>query len=114
MQDLIDRARVCDQKTKDLMVLFNFTSKEAELAELQKKSEEPDLWNNNEKAQRVMKKLADLRSEVNEWLALQKLVQDSIELAEMDEESMRPELETETRANRRSACQKRIQRHAVR
>lgn len=95
MQDLIDRARDCDQKTKDLMVLFDFTIKEAELGEFQKKSEEPDLWNNNENAQRVMKKLADLRNEVNEWLALQKLVQDSIELAEMDEESLRPELETE-------------------
>ena len=42
-----------------------------------------------------MKTLADLRSEVNEWLALQKLVQDSIELAEMGEESMRSELEAE-------------------
>ena len=42
-----------------------------------------------------MKTLADLRSEVNEWLDLQKLVKDSIELAEMDEESMRPELEQE-------------------
>ena len=42
-----------------------------------------------------MKTLADLRSEVNEWLSLQKLVQDSIELAEMGEESMRPDLEAE-------------------
>ncbi len=42
-----------------------------------------------------MKNLADLRSEVNEWLDLQKLVKDSIELAEMGEESMRLELEQE-------------------
>jgi peptide chain release factor 2 len=42
-----------------------------------------------------MKTLADLRNEVNDWLTLQKLVRDSIELAEMDEESLRPELETE-------------------
>ena len=75
--------------------IFDFAKKEEKVAAYQEKSEDPDLWNDNEEAQRVMKTLSDLRSEVNEWLSLQKLIQDSIELAEMGEESMRPELEAE-------------------
>jgi peptide chain release factor 2 len=42
-----------------------------------------------------LKQLADVRSEVEGWHKLLKHIQDSIELAEMDDESMRPEIETE-------------------
>lgn len=95
MQDLIDRARDDENKYQDLMQISGLAEKEEKLAELQKKSEDPDLWNNNEEAQRIMKNLADLRNEVNDWHSLHKLIQDSLELAEMGEESLRPELETE-------------------
>jgi peptide chain release factor 2 len=44
----------------------------------------------------VMKKLADLREEVEDWRGFQKRVQDTLELAEMGDESLRPELEPET------------------
>jgi peptide chain release factor 2 len=37
-----------------------------------------------------------LRSEINGWLAIQKRIQESIELAELDDETLRPELEKET------------------
>lgn len=42
-----------------------------------------------------MKKVAELRNEIEDWRSLQKLVQDAAELAKMDEESLRPELEAE-------------------
>jgi peptide chain release factor 2 len=42
-----------------------------------------------------LKQLADVRSEVEGWHKLLKHIQDSIELAEMDDDSMRPEIETE-------------------
>jgi peptide chain release factor 2 len=44
----------------------------------------------------VMKKLADLRAEVEDWHSFQKRVQDTLELAEMGDESLRSELEPET------------------
>jgi peptide chain release factor 2 len=86
---------IVSKKSKNSWCIFDFAQKEKEIAAYQKKSGDPDLWNDNEEAQRVMITLADLRSEVDEWLTLQKLIQDSIELAEMGEESMRPELEAE-------------------
>lgn len=75
--------------------IFDFAKNEQQLVEYQKKSEDPDLWNNNDEAQHVMKMVADLRAEIEEWQSLQKLVHDTLELAEMNEESLRPELEAE-------------------
>jgi peptide chain release factor 2 len=42
-----------------------------------------------------MKELADVRSEVDGWHHLLKHIKDAIELAELDDESLRPEMESE-------------------
>ncbi len=43
-----------------------------------------------------MKELADLREEIDSWQSLHKHILDALELSEMEDESMRPELEVET------------------
>ncbi len=43
----------------------------------------------------TMKALADLRAEVSTWRGLEKRLQDTLELAEMDDESLRADLESE-------------------
>lgn len=78
--------------------IFDLPAKEVELGQVQKQSEDPDLWNDRGAAQKVMKKLADLREEVNGWHAIEKRVQDTIELCEMGDESLRDELEPEVAA----------------
>jgi peptide chain release factor 2 len=45
-----------------------------------------------------MKNLANLREELSDWLILRQRISDSLELAEMDDESLRVELERETAA----------------
>ncbi len=45
-----------------------------------------------------MKRLSDLRSEIEGWRAIQKRVQDTLELAELDDESLAAELENEAAA----------------
>ncbi|GAP18286.1 bacterial peptide chain release factor 2 [Levilinea saccharolytica] len=45
-----------------------------------------------------MKKLADLRDEVQSWRSLEKRIHDSLELAELMDESLRPDLEKELEA----------------
>ena len=42
-----------------------------------------------------MKKMASLRQDVQEWVGLQKQIQDAIELAQLGDEGLRTELETE-------------------
>lgn len=70
-------------------------SKEVELANLEEKSENPDLWNDSSAAQQLMKRIADLRAEIDGWKLLAQRAQESSELASMDDESLRPELESE-------------------
>lgn len=45
-----------------------------------------------------MKNLANLREELSDWLILRQRISDSLELAEMDDENLRVELERETAA----------------
>ena len=45
-----------------------------------------------------MKRLSDLRSEIDGWKSIKKLVQDTLELAELDDESLTADLETEAAA----------------
>ncbi len=53
------------------------------------------MWNDRERAQQVMKALAELRDEITSWKTLQGHVEDALELAGMGDESLRGELESE-------------------
>ena len=68
-------------------------TKETKLAELQKEIEAPDFWNVPEKARKAMKTATRLRNETESWNEFWQRVQDLTELAEMDDESLRGELE---------------------
>jgi peptide chain release factor 2 len=63
---------------------------------LQKKSEDPNLWEDANHARKLMKDLSDVREEVEGWHKLVKHIQELTELAELGDESFRNELEAET------------------
>lgn len=75
--------------------VFELAKKETQLLQLQKKSEDPNLWDNPQKAQRIMKKLSNLRNEVEDWDSLKQRVLDASELSALQDESLRAELEKE-------------------
>ena len=62
---------------------------------MEKQSEDNTLWDNRENALAIMKKLADLRQEIEDWQRLEKSIKDNLELAEFDDESLRPDIEKE-------------------
>ena len=95
MQDLIDRIDIVNKKISELVAHVDLDSRKNELAAAQKEAENPSLWDEPEKAQKLMKKINDLQSEISEWEQLAKRVRDVRELAEMDDELMREELESE-------------------
>jgi peptide chain release factor 2 len=68
------------------------------LAELQKVLEAPDLWGNPSQAQQVMKQYNNLKAEVESWNAFSRRLKDAEELAQLDDESLRPDLEAEISA----------------
>jgi peptide chain release factor 2 len=84
--------------SKTYWSIFDLPKRETELAELQQKSEAPDLWNDPASAQKLMKQLAGVRDEVEGWQHLVSRVQEDQELAELGDESMRSELEAELSA----------------
>jgi peptide chain release factor 2 len=67
--------------------------KEIQLSQLEKDIEHPEFWNNSTSAQRVMKSVSSLRDEVGSWNSLKQHVHDLTELARLDDESLRGELE---------------------
>jgi peptide chain release factor 2 len=70
-------------------------SKNNQLAELDRQISSPDFWNDPQSAQKISKTAASLRTEVESWQSFQRRIQDALELARMDDESLRPELEGE-------------------
>ena len=69
--------------------------KELQLSQLEKEIEQPDFWNDSNSAQRVMKTVSGLRDEVEAWNSIKQRLHDLTELAQLDDESLRSELETE-------------------
>ncbi len=69
--------------------------KEIELSRLQVQSEQNDFWQDTETAQRVMKKISALREVVNDWNNLSQRVAYLLELAELNDETLRPEITTD-------------------
>jgi len=86
------------QKSKTSWCVFDLAGKEKQLTELQKASENPALWDNPERARQTMKSLSRLQEEVLGWLALQARVSDTLELAQLEDESLREELAAEADA----------------
>lgn len=70
-------------------------SKEAHLQKLEIESQDPNLWSDTEHAQQLMKQLAALRDEVQGWQLLSQRANDALELAQLNDDSLRPELEKE-------------------
>lgn len=70
--------------------------KETQLVELEKEIEKNEFWNDSQNAQRVMKNVSNLRDDVEPWKKIRQQIHDLTELAGLDDESLRDELEAET------------------
>ncbi|MBW7919073.1 MAG: peptide chain release factor 2 [Anaerolineales bacterium] len=75
--------------------VFDFVGKESQLAELEKQIAAPDFWNDSNAAQRVSRSAAKLRDEVDGWRAFTRRLNDALELARLDDDSLRADLESE-------------------
>ena len=69
--------------------IFDLEAKTEELYVLEKDSADPNLWNDQEKAQSMMKKIGNLRGLLDSWKEVSQTCDDLAELYEMskDEES---------------------------
>jgi len=72
--------------------IFDLAEKKKELANLEKEAQNPDLWNNRERAQGIMIRQSILRDEIESYEALKKRTEDTLELTQIADESMEKEL----------------------
>jgi len=63
--------------------------------ELDKEAAEPDFWDNAKHAQDVAKEQAKLERRIRPWLDLQRDVEDLVEMFDLGDQTMRPELESD-------------------
>jgi peptide chain release factor 2 len=74
---------------------FDLPARHVRISDLQKESEGPDFWKDNERAQKVMRELSELRDEVTDWEKYTHSIDDALELARLGDESLYKDLEKE-------------------
>ncbi len=82
-------------ESKTCWCVFDYASRLEERDQLERAAEDPELWNDPERAQTLMRRLARLRQELEGWNELEQKIRDALELAELGDESMRTEIEAE-------------------
>jgi peptide chain release factor 2 len=75
--------------------VFDYSSKEQKLSKLDQEMAAPGFWDDPAAAQRTIKAANALREEVESWGGFARRIQDAKELAGLDDESLREELENE-------------------
>ena len=98
---MIRKSRLC-------WCIFDLSQQESELAELEKKAEDPHLWDDPNSAQKLMKDISDRRQELESWRKLEDRVTDARELAELGDESLVAELAPEINALEKLVSQKEL------
>lgn len=87
-------------ETRDLMSRIDIEGKSARAAALETESTVPDFWNNPEAAQKTMQEISRLNGEIAHWQALEGRIEDALELAQLNDESLSDELGSEVAALR--------------
>lgn len=77
--------------------VFDLPAKQQELHELELTSADPDLWNDPQAAQRLMRRLTSVRAQVDRWYSLKRQASDLLELNELarEDESLAEEISAE-------------------
>ena len=71
---------------------FDIVQKEGEIAEIEKESSQPDFWQDQERAQRLMRHLGALKGEVERWRSMERRVAELLELTDLSIEEEEPSL----------------------
>ncbi|MBU0494266.1 MAG: peptide chain release factor 2 [Chloroflexi bacterium] len=76
--------------------------KQQQIAQLEEQVAQPDLWNDPNQAQDLMRSLSDLKYDVDLWTGLATRAQEALDLLDLtdeeDDESLVPDIQTETLA----------------
>ena len=87
--------KIYAKESLNLWSIFDWDNKQSRLKQLTEESKGENFWQDNKRAQYVMKLISDIQSEIDLWNNLTSQVQDYLDLASSGDESFRQELEDE-------------------
>jgi peptide chain release factor 2 len=98
MEHLVSLLKDMKQTIDGLMIRLGIPQKEARIAELEQQASAPNFWNDPDEAQKLMQEMARLRDEVERWRSAANRINDTLELALLDDDSLLDELTQEVEA----------------
>ncbi len=97
MSELVGKIEELGGKIANTWKVLDIDGKKTEIKALEKEMNEVDFWKDQDNAQKVSKRLSDLKDEVGEWEVIKEEVNDVFEIAKLDQEdkevSLREDLE---------------------
>ncbi len=85
----------CRIVTPNFGGIFDITVKQSEIDVLQQKTTEPNFWNDNVAAQKVMQEINSRKSWVDSWLSVKRMLEDAQTMIELSEESQDESLQND-------------------
>lgn len=95
MDTLISLLKTMKARIDGLMERLDITGKAQKAAELEQQAGASNFWNDAEAAQKTMQEIARLKEEVNRWQNLAGRINDALELAQLDDNSLLDDLNKE-------------------
>jgi peptide chain release factor 2 len=81
-----------------LMTRLDIAGKVARLQAIEEQASATDFWNDPEAAQKLMQEMSALKTAVEKWQTVSQRINDTLELAELDDEDLLDELTQEAKA----------------
>lgn len=98
MQDLIQQIEELKVRLDKNLAFLDLDKKHAEMKSLEYQMNQPDFWDDNDKARKVSKNFTDLKDEIDDWRGLEKDLEDLLEITQLDADdrsvNLREEVET--------------------
>ncbi len=95
MEQLVSLLKPMQDRIDGLMARLDIPGKNRRVVEIQTEAEATDFWNDPEAAQKRMQEMSRLKEEVDRWQSVANRINDALELAQLDDESLESELTTE-------------------
>jgi peptide chain release factor 2 len=98
MKQLISLLKPMKDRIDGLMARLDIPNKTRQVEDIQAEAGAPDFWNDPEAAQKRMQEMSRLKDEVERWQNVANRINDALELAQLEDESLEDELTKEVEA----------------
>lgn len=96
MDNLVESLTDMKKLITTLMIQLDIDGKVQQVETLEQQASQPDFWNDPDNARTITQSLSRLNNQIRRWRDLSQRVNDTLELAELDDDSLVDELARET------------------